>query len=163
MMMVLILYSMHQAQREMVHSMKRKIGLKWPKVWMIGVDKDQSLIFGDDVTLTSMVKRVDEAVQLVSKSMIEGKFEGGKTLVLGLKDNGVGLPEENPNLSKEVLDKVEEFKQKSLMVRLRFRCNRTVIVTDFHRNWVIESTGDDCSRYAKYYEALSWDYSKQWH
>ena len=51
------------------------------------VDKDQSLIFGDDVTLTSMVKRVDEAVQLVSKSMIEGKF-GGKTLVLGLKDRG---------------------------------------------------------------------------
>lgn len=82
------------------------------KVWMIGVDKDQSLIFGNEVTLTSMVKRVDEAVKLVSTSVMDKKFKGGTTLVLGLKDSGVGLPADNPNVPKEVLDKVEEFKQK---------------------------------------------------
>ncbi|WP_233163187.1 MULTISPECIES: BMP family protein [unclassified Cohnella] len=82
------------------------------KVWMIGVDKDQSLIFGNEVTLTSMVKRVDEAVKLVSKSVIDGTFQGGTVLSLGLKDNGVGLPADNPNLSQEVLDKVEEYKAK---------------------------------------------------
>ncbi len=63
------------------------------KVWVIGVDKDQSLTFGDDVTLTSMMKRVDTAVYNISNDLINGKFEGGKTIVLGLKDNGVGLPE----------------------------------------------------------------------
>jgi len=82
------------------------------KVWVIGVDKDQSLEFGDDVTLTSMVKRVDEAVKMVSKQVIDGTFKGGTTTVLGLKDNGVGLPETSKaNVSAEILAKVEEFKQ----------------------------------------------------
>jgi len=33
---------------------------------------------------------------------------GGRTLILNAANNGVGLPKENPNLSKEVQDKVEE-------------------------------------------------------
>lgn len=41
------------------------------KVWVIGVDKDQSIEFGTDVTLTSMIKRVDEAVLKVSKEVID--------------------------------------------------------------------------------------------
>jgi len=82
------------------------------KVWVIGVDKDQSLEFGDDVTLTSMVKRVDEAVKMVSQQVIDGTFKGGTTTVLGLKDNGVGLPETSKaNVSAEILAKVEEFKK----------------------------------------------------
>ncbi|WP_379132707.1 BMP family protein [Paenibacillus sp. sgz500958] len=82
------------------------------KVWVIGVDKDQSLEFGDDVTLTSMVKRVDEAVKMVSQQVIDGTFKGGSTTVLGLKDNGVGLPETSKaNVSAEILAKVEEFKK----------------------------------------------------
>lgn len=83
------------------------------KVWVIGVDKDQSLEFGDDVTLTSMLKRVDEAVYRVSKQAIDGSFPAGVVTTLGLKDNAVGLPETSTkNVSKEILDKVEEFKQK---------------------------------------------------
>jgi len=82
------------------------------KVWVIGVDKDQSLEFGDGVTLTSMVKRVDEAVKMVSQQVIDGTFKGGTTTVLGLKDNGVGLPETSKaNVSEEILAKVEEFKK----------------------------------------------------
>jgi basic membrane protein A and related proteins len=82
------------------------------KVWVIGVDKDQSLEFGDDVTLTSMVKRVDEAVKMVSKQVIDGTFKGGTTTVLGLKDNGVGLPETSKaNVTPEILAKVEDFKK----------------------------------------------------
>ncbi|WP_410513954.1 BMP family ABC transporter substrate-binding protein [Paenibacillus sp. BR2-3] len=82
------------------------------KVWVIGVDKDQSLEFGDDVTLTSMVKRVDEAVKMVSQQVIDGTFKGGTTTVLGLKDNGVGLPETSKaNVSAEILAKVEDFKK----------------------------------------------------
>lgn len=82
------------------------------KMWVIGVDKDQSIEFGDDVTLTSMIKRVDVAVKNVTQQVIDGTFEGGKVTTLTLKEDGVGLPEENPNVSQEILDKVEEYKQK---------------------------------------------------
>lgn len=80
-------------------------------VWVIGVDKDQSVTFGDDITLTSMMKRVDEAIYRVSKDTAEGNFTPG-FVNLGLAENAVGLPDENPNVPKEVLDKVEEYKQK---------------------------------------------------
>ncbi|KHL94427.1 CD4+ T-cell-stimulating antigen [Paenibacillus sp. IHB B 3415] len=80
------------------------------KVWVIGVDKDQSLEFGDDVTLTSMIKRVDEAVKKVSQQVVDGTFKGGTTTVLSLKDNGVGLPETSKaNVSAEILAKVDEY------------------------------------------------------
>ncbi|UUZ81562.1 BMP family ABC transporter substrate-binding protein [Paenibacillus sp. P26] len=83
------------------------------KVWVIGVDQDQSLVFGDDVTLTSMIKRVDNAVYKISQDVINGKFEGGKTEVLGLKDDGVGLPDTSKkNVPDDVLKKVEDYKQK---------------------------------------------------
>jgi basic membrane protein A len=87
--------------------------LKKSKVWVIGVDKDQSLTFGDDITLTSMMKRVDKAVALISKNVSEGKFQGGKVTVLGLKEDGVGIPAtSSKNVSAAVLAKVEEFKAK---------------------------------------------------
>ncbi|WP_284642109.1 BMP family lipoprotein [Paenibacillus silviterrae] len=83
------------------------------KVWVIGVDQDQSLIFGDDVTLTSMMKRVDTAVYKVSGDVIQGKFPGGTTIVLGLKEDGVGLSETSKkNVPADVLAKVEEYKQR---------------------------------------------------
>jgi basic membrane protein A len=83
------------------------------KLWVIGVDKDQSLEFGDDVTLTSMLKRVDEAVIRVSKDVVDNKFQGGKVVNLGLKDNGVGLPDTSKkNVSADILKKVDEYKAK---------------------------------------------------
>ncbi|WP_018753039.1 BMP family lipoprotein [Paenibacillus sanguinis] len=82
------------------------------KVWVIGVDKDQSIEFGNEVTLTSMIKRVDVAVKNVTQQVIDGTFKGGQVTNLTLKEDGVGLPEENPNLDQEILDKVEEYKQK---------------------------------------------------
>lgn len=86
---------------------------KGENVWVIGVDKDQSLTFGKEVTLTSMMKRVDEAVYRVSKDYAEGKFEGGKMVKLGLAENAVGLPETSKEtVPADVLAKVEEFKTK---------------------------------------------------
>ncbi|WP_166238335.1 BMP family lipoprotein [Paenibacillus turpanensis] len=82
------------------------------KVWVIGVDKDQSLEFGDDVTLTSMMKGVHEAVFQLSQQLINGEFPGGKVTVLGLKENAVGLPEKNKNVPEDVLKKVQEYKDK---------------------------------------------------
>lgn len=82
------------------------------KVWVIGVDKDQSLVFGNEVTLTSMMKYVDRAVYEISKTLIENGTFDTKPVTLGLKDNGVGLPEKNPNVPADVLKKVEEYKAK---------------------------------------------------
>jgi len=83
------------------------------KVWVIGVDKDQSLEFGDDVTLTSMLKRVDQAVIRVSNDVIDGNFKGGQVVTLGLKDDAVGLPDTSKkNVSADILKKVDEFKEK---------------------------------------------------
>ncbi|WP_322903226.1 BMP family ABC transporter substrate-binding protein [Paenibacillus campi] len=82
------------------------------KVWVIGVDKDQSLEFGDKVTLTSMIKRVDTAVEKVSKEVIDGTFKGG-TETLGLKDDGVGVAStSNKNVPADVLKLVDEYKEK---------------------------------------------------
>ncbi|MNV72895.1 Membrane lipoprotein TmpC precursor [compost metagenome] len=59
-----------------------------------------------------MVKRVDEAVKTVSKQIIDGTFKGGSTTVLGLKDNGVGLPDTSKaNVSADILAKVDDYKQ----------------------------------------------------
>jgi basic membrane protein A len=86
---------------------------KGENVWVIGVDKDQSLTFGKEITLTSMVKRVDEAVYRVSKDVINGKFEGGKVVSLGLAENGVGLAETSKdNVPEDVLKLAEEYKEK---------------------------------------------------
>ncbi|KAF4324704.1 hypothetical protein G195_001938 [Phytophthora kernoviae 00238/432] len=81
-------------------------------VWVIGVDKDQSLEFGDDVTLTSMIKKVDEAVKRVNHEIIDGTFKGGAEN-LTLKENGVGIADTSTkNVSADILAKVDEYKEK---------------------------------------------------
>jgi len=86
---------------------------KGEKVWVIGVDKDQSLTFGDEVTLTSMIKKVDVAVYEISKLLAEDKFPGGKVTQMGLKEDGVGIADtSSKNVPADVLKKVEEYKTK---------------------------------------------------
>lgn len=75
--------------------------------WVIGVDMDQYHV-APEVVLTSAVKRVDEVIKLVSADYMNGETKGGQTLVYGLSDGAVGLPEENPNLSEEVYAKAME-------------------------------------------------------
>lgn len=82
-----------------------------PNIWAIGVDKDQAATFGHDITLTSMMKYVDRAMIMISQSLLDGNFQGG-VQNLGLAEDMVGLPENNPNIPADVLQKVEEYKQK---------------------------------------------------
>ncbi|WP_172252147.1 BMP family lipoprotein [Saccharibacillus deserti] len=82
-------------------------------VWVIGVDKDQSIDFGNEITLTSMIKRVDVAIKTVSQQVIDGTFKGGTTTVLGLKEDGVGIADtSSANVPQEVLDEVQSYKEK---------------------------------------------------
>lgn len=78
------------------------------EVWVIGVDQDQSHL-GEDITLTSMIKRVDEAVFQVAEMTMNGEYPGGQTLEFTLEDAGVGIAETTDNVSDEALDAVEEY------------------------------------------------------
>ncbi len=89
------------------------------RVWVIGVDKDQyqdGMVDGHDgesIILTSMVKRVDLASYEISKKAINNEFKGGEVIVYDLASEGVGLPEENPNITDSaVFDKVDEATEK---------------------------------------------------
>lgn len=72
--------------------------------WAIGVDMDQYDV-APEAVLTSAVKRVDKAIELVSLDYMNGTSHGGTTLEYGLSDGAVGIPDENPNVSEEVLEK----------------------------------------------------------
>jgi basic membrane protein A and related proteins len=80
-------------------------------VYIVGVDVDQ---YGDgiykdnkSIILTSAMKRIDNAAFDMIQNELNGTFPGGQTLVLDSKNNGIGLPKENPNLSKDTVAKVQ--------------------------------------------------------
>lgn len=83
-------------------------------VWAIGVDKDQyedGIYEGtNSAVLTSMMKRVDVAAYLVSVDTYNDEFPGGEILVFDLSNDGVGIPESNPNLSAAIVAAVAEYK-----------------------------------------------------
>jgi basic membrane protein A len=93
------------------------------KKWAIGVDSDQGLIYATsdnpeekataEYILTSMLKRVDNAIFLTGKELIDtGKNVGGYHS-FGLKENGVGyaLNDYNKATLQPVTAKVDEIKQ----------------------------------------------------
>ncbi|MCI6692925.1 MULTISPECIES: BMP family lipoprotein [unclassified Clostridium] len=82
------------------------------EAWIIGVDVDQyseGIYEGEkSIILTSAIKKIDTATFNIIKDELDGKFPGGQTLTFDAKTGGVGIPENNPNLSKETQDKVAE-------------------------------------------------------
>lgn len=79
------------------------------KKFAIGVDANQNWIKPGFI-LTSMLKRIDNAVYSLVKEEVEGRFKGGKH-VYGLDNDGVGyaLDEYNKNLIPDwVIQKVEQ-------------------------------------------------------
>ncbi|WP_301108629.1 BMP family protein [Sporosarcina sp.] len=94
---------------------ERKQADKDAYVWVIGVDSDQyeeGKVGDDNITLTSMLKRVDVAVKDIAKLAMEGNFPGGETKVYGLQDNGVSLADSRGAIPQDVLDQIDEFAQK---------------------------------------------------
>lgn len=87
-------------------------------IWVIGVDRDQydeGQIGDDNVTLTSMIKRVDVAVEDVSNQAMDGDFPGGELLEFGLKDDAIGFATTNEEaITEEIIDTVNEWKEKIL-------------------------------------------------
>ncbi|WP_042356213.1 BMP family lipoprotein [Bacillus rubiinfantis] len=89
--------------------------------WAIGVDRDQADM-GPDVVLTSALKRVDVAVQDLSKKAKDGNFPGGEIVLYGLHEDGVGLAAINdkaPNkdaIEKAVKDWTDKIKSGKVKV-----------------------------------------------
>ncbi len=79
--------------------------------YAIGVDRDQSYLAPNNV-LTSAMKKVGKACAIVANEKMNGKDIGGKTEVFGLKEDCVGLPDENPNVDPEILEATELLRQK---------------------------------------------------
>ncbi|MCR5421693.1 MAG: BMP family ABC transporter substrate-binding protein [Lachnospiraceae bacterium] len=71
--------------------------------YVIGVDRDQAYLAPKNV-LTSALKKVDVAVELVSKSYLGGEDIGGKTLSFGMTEGAVGISEDHSNYRDEIYD-----------------------------------------------------------
>lgn len=88
---------------------------KGENVWVIGVDVDQfadgDIGGGKSVTLTSAMKRIDNAAYNYIDAKLNNKFPGGQIITLALKDGGVDLPAKNPNLSADSATKIETVKK----------------------------------------------------
>jgi basic membrane protein A and related proteins len=88
--------------------------------FVIGVDSNQNSVKPGFV-LTSMVKRVDNAVYDAVKQILEGQFKGGFH-VFGLDKDGVAfaLDQYNkPLISEEVLSKVNEARDKIVVGEIK--------------------------------------------
>jgi basic membrane protein A and related proteins len=85
-------------------------------VWGIGVDADQSFL-GPHI-LTSAVKRVDTAVFLAIKRVVDGKFKGGN-MVFGLKQNGVGIGKISPKVPKSEVAAVDRVRAEIISGKIK--------------------------------------------
>ena len=54
------------------------------------------------------MKNIDIAVKEHLTNYINEDFKGGEVFTLGISDNGVGIPSENPNLTEDTVAKVSE-------------------------------------------------------
>ncbi len=59
-----------------------------------------------------MLKRVDIAVQNLSKLAMEDKFPGGETKVYGLAEEGVALADSRGAIPEDVLAQIDEYSKK---------------------------------------------------
>ncbi|GAA0489065.1 guanosine ABC transporter substrate-binding protein NupN [Salinibacillus aidingensis] len=88
------------------------------EIWVIGVDRDQhdeGQIGEHNVTLTSMIKRVDVAVQDVINRGMKGEFPGGELLEYGLDENGIAVAVTNKEaMTEEIITAIEDWKEQIL-------------------------------------------------
>lgn len=84
-------------------------GCKENGIWAIGVDSDQSSLAPETI-LTSALKRVDNACYDATKKAILGTLEGG-VATYDLAAGGVDIAPTTDNLSKDVLEKIEDAKK----------------------------------------------------
>src|SRR5215211_4189896 len=84
------------------------------KIFAIGVDADQAKLFPDAPILTSVVKRVDNAVFQTIEQARDDNFPGGEVVDFGLDDKGISLApfgrfdSQVPQSVKDEVDKAQQ-------------------------------------------------------
>ena len=94
---------------------ERKTADKDAYVWVIGVDSDQydeGQVGDQNITLTSMLKRVDVAVKNVAELARDGEFPGGEVITYGLADDGIALADSRGAIPEDVLAQIDEYAKK---------------------------------------------------
>lgn len=84
------------------------------KIFAIGVDLDQAKLFKEAPILTSVVKRVDNAVYQTIDSVSKGEQPKGTTVDRGLKEKGISLAPYgrfDGDVPQEVKDAVDQARQ----------------------------------------------------
>ncbi|MBE1553404.1 BMP family lipoprotein [Sporosarcina limicola] len=84
-------------------------------VWVIGVDSDQyaeGKIDNNNITMTSMLKRVDIAVENVSDLANDDKFPGGKTTTYGIAEDGIALADSHGVIPDDILAEIDDYSKK---------------------------------------------------
>lgn len=82
------------------------------EVYVIGADVDQYAdgVYDQDtnasVILTSAMKFIDKSTIAMINAEVNGEFPGGKEMVFSVANDGIGIPNENPNLSEETMNTV---------------------------------------------------------
>ncbi|MGG2028082.1 BMP family ABC transporter substrate-binding protein [Gottfriedia sp. S16(2024)] len=83
------------------------------EVWVIGADRNEYRHgLPENVTLISLVKKIDQAVYDLAKQTKSNEFHGGKTLIYGLNEDGIKLILADNNVEDSILVKVNEYKDK---------------------------------------------------
>lgn len=84
-------------------------------VKIVGVDVDQFnegiISNGESIILTSAMKRLSVAVNAHLEYWLNDEFKGGEVITMNITDDAVGLPTNNPNLSANTCNTLEEVKQ----------------------------------------------------
>ncbi|QEN05254.1 BMP family ABC transporter substrate-binding protein [Thiospirochaeta perfilievii] len=82
------------------------------KFWIVGVDVDQYSegIYEENksVILTSAMKKIDNAAFDMIQAELNGTFPGAQVLTFNAANNGVGIPEVNPNLTPAIESTVND-------------------------------------------------------
>jgi basic membrane protein A and related proteins len=83
-------------------------------IFAIGVDSDQAKLVPDAPILTSVVKRVDNAVYQTIQDANDGNFPSGEVIAFGLKEKGISLApfgRFDSDVPQEVKDEVKKAQQ----------------------------------------------------
>lgn len=82
-------------------------------VWVIGNDVDQYdeglYDASHSVILTSSLRKLDVAMYDMATMVMNETIEWGNYYIYGVEQNGVGLPEDNPNLSLTMLNQLNPY------------------------------------------------------
>jgi len=112
-------FSLIEQKADVIYAAAGQVGLgtveacKDRGALFIGVDVDQyeTIANSGDVMLTSMIKRVDNAVFETIKAVVDGTFPGGEIQVFGLAEEGVGLApyhDFDSKIPQDIKDAVEK-------------------------------------------------------